>query len=81
LTSEEAKKRLSEYDHNELPEKKRISPVGIFISQFRNYLILVLIGAAIISGFTGDNKLTATTGSEGEHPDKENCILHFLPPL
>jgi Ca2+-transporting ATPase len=54
LTSEEAKNRLSEYDYNELPEKKRISPVGIFISQFRNYLILVLIGAAIISGFTGE---------------------------
>jgi Ca2+-transporting ATPase len=54
LTSGEAKTRLSEYDHNELPETKRISPVEIFISQFRNYLILVLIGAAIISGFSGE---------------------------
>ncbi len=54
LTSDEVKNRLSEYGYNELPEKKRISPAGIFLSQFRNYLILVLIGAAIISAFTGE---------------------------
>ncbi|MBU4075734.1 MAG: HAD-IC family P-type ATPase [Euryarchaeota archaeon] len=54
LMSDEVKKRLSESGFNELPEAKRISPIGIFLSQFKNYLILVLIAAAIISAFTGE---------------------------
>ena len=54
MTSDEVKKRLSASGFNELPEQKRISPIGIFLSQFKNYLILVLIGAAIISAFTGE---------------------------
>ena len=54
LTSDDVKKRLYSSGFNELPEKKRISPLRIFLSQFKNYLILVLIGAAIISAFTGE---------------------------
>jgi Ca2+-transporting ATPase len=54
LMSDEVKNRLSASGYNELPEKKRISPIGIFLSQFKNYLILVLIGAVIISAFTGE---------------------------
>src|SRR3972149_5288919 len=54
LKSDNVKNRLLTYGFNELPEKKRISPVGIFLSQFKNYLILILIGAAIISAFTGE---------------------------
>ncbi len=54
LKSDDVKNRLLTYGFNELPEKKRISPVGIFLSQFKNYLILILIGAAIISAFTGE---------------------------
>ncbi len=55
LSSEDVKNRHSAYGFNELPEKKRISPVEIFLSQFKNYLVLILIGAAIISAFTGEN--------------------------
>src|SRR3990172_7064141 len=54
LKSDNVKNRLLTYGFNELPEKKRISPVGIFLSQFKNYLVLILIGAAIISAFTGE---------------------------
>lgn len=54
LSSADAKNRLSAYGPNELPEKKRISPAGIFISQFKNYLVLILIGAAVISAFVGE---------------------------
>jgi len=54
LKSDDVKNRLSEFGFNELPEKKKISPVEIFLSQFKNYLVLILIGAAIISGFTGE---------------------------
>src|SRR3990170_4769676 len=54
LKPDDVKNRLLTYGFNELPEKKRISPVGIFLSQFKNYLILILIGAAIISASTGE---------------------------
>ncbi len=54
LESDEVKNRLLTFGYNELPEKKRISTVGIFLSQFKNYLVLILIGAAIISAFTGE---------------------------
>lgn len=54
LMSDEVKKRQSASGFNELPEGKRISPTGIFLSQFKNYLILVLIAASIISAFTGE---------------------------
>ena len=55
LMSDDVKKRLSASGLNKLPEKKRKSPLGIFLSQFKNYLIIVLIGAAIISAFIGEN--------------------------
>lgn len=54
LSSEEAKNRIATYGFNELPEKEGISPVAIFLSQFKNYLVLILFGAAIISAFTGE---------------------------
>ncbi len=54
LRPDDVKDRLSEYGYNELPEKKRISPIQLFLSQFKNYLVLILIIAAVISAFTGE---------------------------
>jgi len=54
LRSDDAENQLSVYGYNELPEKEKICPVGIFLSQFKNYLILILIAVAIISAFTGE---------------------------
>lgn len=54
LTREESTKRLEQYGPNELKEAKRITPLGIFINQFKDFMILVLIVAAVISGFLGD---------------------------
>jgi magnesium-transporting ATPase (P-type)/predicted RNA-binding Zn-ribbon protein involved in translation (DUF1610 family) len=36
---------------NQLQEKKGISPLGIFFEQFRDFIIWILIGAALVSGF------------------------------
>jgi len=49
LTEEEAEKKLEEYGKNSLKEEGNVSPVRIFISQFQDYLIYMLIIAAIIS--------------------------------
>ena len=54
LSSEEAKKRLEEYGHNELKEGKKNTALGMFLNQFKDFMIIVLILAAIISGIIGD---------------------------
>ncbi|MBI4849091.1 MAG: cation-translocating P-type ATPase [Nitrospirae bacterium] len=54
LSSEEAVRRLGEYGPNELKEKKKKTPFMMFLDQFRDFMILVLIAAAVISGFIGE---------------------------
>lgn len=54
LSSEEAQRRLTEYGPNELKEKKKKTPVVMFLDQFRDFMILILIAAAVISGIIGE---------------------------
>jgi Ca2+-transporting ATPase len=54
LSSEEAERRLGEYGFNVLKEKKKKTPFMMFLDQFKDFMILVLIAAAIISGFIGE---------------------------
>jgi len=54
LSAKEAKKRLAEYGPNELFAQKKRGPLGIFISQFANPLILILLAATAISGILGE---------------------------
>jgi len=49
LSFAEAKNRLERYGLNILKEAKKISPLIIFINQFRNFIVGILIGAVIIS--------------------------------
>ncbi|MDD4894897.1 MAG: calcium-transporting P-type ATPase, PMR1-type [Candidatus Omnitrophica bacterium] len=51
LSASEAEKRLSEFGLNQLLEKKAASPVAIFFEQFHDFIIWILIGAALVSGF------------------------------
>src|SRR3989344_6421216 len=46
LTDQEVKERLIRYGANKLSEKKKISPFEIFIGQFKNLLILILLASA-----------------------------------
>ncbi|MEM3593134.1 MAG: calcium-transporting P-type ATPase, PMR1-type [Candidatus Jordarchaeaceae archaeon] len=54
ISKEEAKLRFQAFGPNILQEKKKSSALRIFAEQFRNYLILVLVIAAIIALFLGD---------------------------
>src|SRR5512136_1594432 len=54
LRSEEAGKRLAKYGRNELVEKGKRSLLAKFLDQFRDFMILVLIAAAVVSGFVGE---------------------------
>ncbi len=49
LSDGEVEERLQEYGANELGERRGISPLKIFIGQFKSVLVLVLVLAAIIS--------------------------------
>lgn len=54
LTKNDAEKRLKTYGLNQLENKKRISPVKIFLAQFNDFIVWVLIAATVISGFMGE---------------------------
>ena len=59
LTSDEAQVRLQSHGPNELVEKKKKTPVMMFLDQFKDFMILVLIAAAVISGVIGEPADTA----------------------
>lgn len=50
LSDHEAKLRLEKYGRNQLEEKKGHGPLTIFLAQFKDFIIWVLIGAAVVSG-------------------------------
>ena len=54
LTKKEAEKRLEEFGYNELQKEKKLTALTIFISQFKNALLLLLIVAGILSLFLGE---------------------------
>ena len=54
LSSKEAEKRIKNYGLNELQHKKKVSPVLIFLAQFNDFMVWVLLGATIVSGIMGD---------------------------
>lgn len=54
LSVKEAKARKEKYGPNELENSKKKSILQIFLEQFADFLVIVLIGAAIISAITGE---------------------------
>ncbi|MCL5004134.1 MAG: cation-translocating P-type ATPase [Patescibacteria group bacterium] len=54
LTSSEALSKLKDLGPNEIAEKKRNGPLSIFLGQFANFLVILLIIAAALSFFLGD---------------------------
>ena len=54
LSSQEAAQRLATNGPNELKEGKPISPLQIFLDQFKSLIIWILIVAGVISGLLGE---------------------------
>ena len=51
LSEDEVKHRLEEFGPNELREEKRVTPVRIFLNQFKSILVIILILSAGVSGY------------------------------
>ena len=49
LTSVEADRRIAQCGYNEIEEKKKISPLKIFLNQFKSFVVGILIIAVIVS--------------------------------
>ncbi|TCV84098.1 calcium-translocating P-type ATPase, PMCA-type [Sulfurirhabdus autotrophica] len=58
LSAAEAEDRLQQHGPNVLQEKPKRSLLRMIVDQFSDFMILVLIGAAVISGMIGDVKDT-----------------------
>ena len=54
LTDSEVAKRINEYGLNEIPRKKEGSNLQLFLSQFNDPIILILLFSALISLFAGE---------------------------
>ncbi len=54
LSTEEAARRLEKYGYNELRKEEGKSPLSIFIDQFKNILILILLAATALSIAIGE---------------------------
>lgn len=58
LTEEQVKTNRDKYGPNELAEGKKKSTLRIFLEQFKDFLVIILIIAAIVSGVLGDLEST-----------------------
>ncbi len=54
LSEQEAEGRLKKLGPNELQEAKRPSALMVFLAQFKDFMVLVLFGATIVSAFLGE---------------------------
>ena len=58
LTTLDAEGRLRDEGPNRLPDQARRSALALFVDQFRNLLVLILLAAAVVAGVVGNLKDT-----------------------
>lgn len=54
LSGEDAAERCKESGYNELSEGKAVSPLILLLNQFKDFMVLVLMGATLVSGLLGE---------------------------
>ena len=54
LSTQEAQRRLLKFGANELTKEQRASPIALFLAQFKNTLIVILLAATVLSALLGE---------------------------
>lgn len=54
LSEKEAEKRVKQYGPNKLDEGEKPSAILVFLAQFKDFMVLVLLAATLISGLLGE---------------------------
>jgi P-type Ca2+ transporter type 2C len=75
LTPQEIEQRLQKYGPNELEENAGRNAWEILLDQFKNIMLLMLIGVALISGFIDLIALQSGTLKPGEVPFKDTIAI------
>ncbi|MEH2142829.1 cation-translocating P-type ATPase [Nostoc sp.] len=75
LTSQDIQQRLQQYGPNELEETAGRSAWEILLDQFKNIMLLMLIGVALISGFLDLMRLQSGNLKPGEVPFKDPIAI------
>jgi Ca2+-transporting ATPase len=75
LTSQEAQERLKKYGYNELIAKKRKSALSMFLGEFKDIFILLLIAATIFSAIIGAYDATRPGATEGFMESMADAII------
>jgi len=78
LTNEQVKERLEKYGSNELEETAGRSSWDILLDQFKNIMLLMLIGVAFVSGFLDIFKLQQGDLKPGEVPFKDTIAILLI---
>ena len=60
LSDKQARERLAKYGQNVLQSKKKKSPLGLFLGQFKDILIIILAAATLISVVMGQTTEAVT---------------------
>lgn len=63
LSEEEAARRLETRGPNRLPEARGRGPLRIFLSQFGDFLVAVLLAAAVVAGLVGEPQDAVAIGA------------------
>lgn len=86
LSQEDAAERLAKYGANELHAGKQKSVLQIFLGQFADFLVLILILAAVISASMGDVEsmivilaVITMNCNSGHRPDGEGIRIAGQP--
>ena len=74
LSEEEAQRRLQEFGPNELVERKGITPFQIFLGQFKDVFVIMLLIAIVISLMVAWYKTTIAPGAEGSIDEYVDAI-------
>ena len=73
LTNEEVKRRQEKFGFNELAEGKKKSSLQIFLEQYKDFLVLILIVSAVVSLFLGCG---GNSGCDYHECHSGNCADH-----